>query len=322
MNYGDAETGSDADMNSSVVIAGKDILEERFRRIQVLDSDIELGLHGYNHEPMIAQSWPDLVTLKKKLELARDYWKEFVPGPQPVSLVPANNWYHREHIRILKQVFPEISSICGLFSMGDFEYGEFREFGPEPWEKSLLCLPRETYGYHLTPELRMRMLSQISALGIWTHFLHADDVYDIPAENDQTDHQRNPDMRMWKDRNSEGQAGLLPELDEWITQVRSLFPWLDFVTTSQAEKRFRTHMNNNIDVFTSDTGIEIHCSEESLFYVRTCDGVSVYPKKGGQLIDRRPVEKGYLNIVKCAAGQNLFDLNGVASAALVASSAT
>ncbi|HFC05044.1 MAG TPA: DUF2194 domain-containing protein, partial [Rhizobiales bacterium] len=310
MNYGDAETGPDCDLNSPAITAGKCVLAERFRQIPGLDRDIELGFHGYNHEPMIDRSWPDLAMLERKLKLARDYWQEIVPGPQPVSFVPANNWYHRDHIRILSQVFPEISSICGLFSMGDFEYGEYREFGPEPWASSMMCLPRETYGYFLTTELSLRMLSQISAMGIWTHFLHADDVYDMPAATGQTEYLRNPDARMWQASNAEGLRGLFPEFDEWITQVRNRFPWLDFVTTSQAEKRLRVHLNNNIEVFTSDGSIEIHCLAESLFYVRTCEGISIHPEKKGQVIDRRPVEKGNLNIVKCAAGRNLFKLKG------------
>lgn len=309
MNYADVDNGADTDWNDHAITSARDILAKRFQKTPAIPDDIELGFHGYNHTPLIDSAWPDQEVLKKKLELARELWQSTMPGPMPVSFVPANNWYHRNQIDVLKQVFPELTTVCSLFSVGDVNFGEYREFGPEPWGNSFLCLPRETYGYFQTAETRMMMLSQIAGMGLWTHFLHTDDVYDTPVPDGDNRFLRNPDSRFWRAQNENGLPGLYPAFDELLTQVRSLFPWLDFVTTSQAERRFRTHIDNDVSVFISDTCVEIYCSEESLFYVRTQDGISIRPEKGGQLIDCRPVDKGNLNIVKCAAGRNLFGLN-------------
>lgn len=306
MNYADANTGADADMSAYETTSGQQELALRFQHMGRVDDDVEFGLHGYNHEPMIKDCWPDEEMLVRKLKLARELWHSEVPAPTPVSYVPANNWYHRDHIRQLKQVFPEITSVCSLFSMGEEERGEYREFGAEPWENSLLCLPRETYGYFQKPETRMMMLSQIAAMGVWTHFMHADDVYDTPANSGDPRYCRNPDARNWRAPNKDGLAGLYHAFDDWITQVKELFGWMEFVTTSSAEKRFQAHVENNAAVFTSDNRVEIHCSADSLFYIRTGEGVALTGEKPAQVVDTRLVDGGVLNVVRCAAGCNVF----------------
>lgn len=308
MNYGDVDNNPNADLNSLAIKSGEEILARRFEYVSEFEDDDELGFHGYNHDPLVAESWPDLAILRSKLKLARELWQNAVPAPMPTSWVPANNWYHADHIRILKEVFPEISVVSCLFSVGDFENGEFREFGPEPWEDSLLCVPRETYGYSQSPEGKMMMLSQIAGMGVWNHFLHADDIYDIPVSSGKTTYHRNHEMRLWRAPNGDGKPGLYQQLDKWITQVRDLFPWLEFVTTSQAAERYRAHVQNNSSVFISDKCVEIHSEIESLFYIKIKAGLSIHPDKGGELIDCRPVDEGILNVVRCSVGTTLFQI--------------
>lgn len=307
MNYGDVETRPEADPASPGVMAGKEVLAERFRRLPALDADVEFGFHGYNHEPLTDRAWPDPATLEAKLKLARAWWREVVSAAAPTSFVPANNWYQRDHLHVLRRVFPEITSICGLFSMGNFAFGEYREFGPEPWATSLLCLPRETYGYVLTPEQRLRVLSQIAAMGMWTHFLHADDVYDTPGDDAPAARVRNPQTRLWRSRNADGRPGLLAELEAWITWVRKRFPWLEFVRASEAETRLRAHLRNRVTVLLSDAHIDIRCSSPALFQIRTGDGITLHPVRGGRLVARSRATRGVVHVVECAAGRNLFE---------------
>lgn len=305
MNYHDVDTAPGADP-SAPQADGRNILEARFGHIRQTAAGDEYGFHGYNHEPMTVGSWPDLTTLRSKLQQARKLWESTVPAPMPTSWVPANNWYHAEHVRVLRDVFPELSSVCGLFSSGEAELGEYREFGPEPWENSLLCLPRETYGYVLKPELRMMMLSQIACMGVWTHFVHPDDVYDIPSSDNGTGYHRNPQTLMWRAAGKDGRPSLFAQLDDWIAQVRSAYPWLEFVTTSEAESRYRNHVENQVEVVSSDGTVEIRSNVGGLFYVRTRREASLHADEGGNVVDRRKVEDGLLHIVRCSAGRVVF----------------
>jgi len=308
MNYHDAETAADSDLNSPEVMSGQSELERRFRHVRHTADDDEFGFHGYNHEPLISKSWPDTNILECKLRLARDLWEKAVPAPLPVSWVPAANWYDQDRIRLLKKVFPEITEVCSLFSSGEQEFGEYREFGPEPWEPSLTCLPRETCGYIQQPEYKMMMLSQIASMGVWTHFVHPDDVYDVPATPNNTNYARNESSLFWKASSENGQPGLYAQFEAWIAEARQLFPWLEFVTTSQAAQRLRSHEQNRVEIIVTDTGVEIISENAGLFFLRTGKNTTVTPGQGGQLLDRHHLADGILNTVKCAAGKTVFSL--------------
>lgn len=308
MNYHDVDTADGADPLASAAVSGQEILAARFEHVRRIEAGDEYGFHGYNHEPMTAESWPSLATVRTKLEAARRLWETTVPAPMPTSWVPANNWYHAEHVRILKEVFPELSAICGLFSSGEPEFGEYREFGPEPWEPSLLCLPRETYGYVLKPELQMMMLSQIAGMGIWTHFVHPDDVYDIPTSPSGTGYNRNPDELMWRARGNADAPGLLAQLDGWLGRVTSAFPWLEFLTSSQAESRYRNHLSSTLSILATDDRVQIRTSTGGLFYVRTGKDIALSSADGGEVLGRTLVADGVLHVVKCAEGGASFDL--------------
>ncbi len=306
MNYDDVDNGPDADLSAPESLGGRQILQQRFARIRQFAEDDEFGFHGYNHEPMTDDFWPDEATLKSKLADARSLWSDCVPAPLPTSWVPANNWYHADHVRTLKAVFPEISVVCGLFSTGDPAYGEYREFGPEPWINELLCLPRDTYGYVLRPDVRMMMLSQIAGMGVWTHFTHPDDIYDIPTKSGESKNCRNPDTLGWRASNAAGQPGLLSELDAWIAQVRDTYPWLEFVTTSRAEAKYTAHINNHVEVRIAESQIEIVSGSAGLFYAKTRKGKSLVAGAGGEIVDRRQIEGGLLHVVRCPAGGCIF----------------
>lgn len=269
MNYHDVDNRAGADMSAPAVADGLRVLRERFARIGAIPDGDEYGFHGYNHDPIIAASWPKPDALKAKFQCARAMWKSAVPAPMPESWVPANNWYHPRHVRILKDVFPEIATVCGLFSTSRTELGGFRDFGPEPWEPTLLCLPRETFGYVQTPALRLLMLSQIAGLGVWTHFIHPDDIVDIPRPGVDGGYCRNPDALMWRACNAAGTPGLLSRLEDWVGEVRTRFPWMTFLTTSQAVAAWRGHMESAFTVEIFDGNIEVTGNGGMRICVRT-----------------------------------------------------
>lgn len=309
MNYHDQETSSDADLESQNVSSGRPVLEERFKKAPALADGDEYGFHGYNHEPLISENWPDLRVLEHKLKLAREHWIKSVPAPLPTSWVPAHNWYHPEHVQLVKKVFPEIKVVCSLRSTGDHNLGEYREFGPEPWEPSLTCLPRETFGYVQRTETRLMMLSEIASTGVWTHFIHPDDIYDIPETgSDVTNYCRNPQTLFWKATDEKGQIGLYHQFDAWLGEVRTRFPWLTFVTTSDAEQKYQEHIQNQVEIRTDEKSVEITTETAGEFYLRTDPDMTVIPGNGGEILDQQPVMDGCLNIVRCKAGKTLFKL--------------
>ncbi|MCB1475958.1 MAG: DUF2194 domain-containing protein [Rhodobiaceae bacterium] len=308
-NYHDVDNGPNAQRQSHNIASGKEVLQARFALARPLPEGDEYGFHGYNHDPLTAEGWPDQDMLEYKLRLARDLWIDCVAPTPPVSWVPANNWYGPDHARTLKNVFPEISVVCGLYSLGEFDLGEYRDFGPEPWEPRLTCIPRETYGYIAEPVVRLMMLSQLAAMGVWTHFIHADDVYDIPDPGGEIAYHRNAEMLQWKIANDAGEPGMLHQLDALISLMRAHYPWVEFVATSGAERRYRSHLDNAVEISLGAGRIEIDCGSEAHFYIRTEADASLRPLEGGKIVDIRPVDDGRLNVVHCGAGKSIFEVS-------------
>ncbi|MCC2096877.1 MAG: DUF2194 domain-containing protein [Hyphomicrobiales bacterium] len=306
MNYDDVDV---SDLPSDAApghLSGTGHLTSRFSRIAHDAGGLEFGFHGYNHVPMTREGWPNLEVAESKLRLARKMWEKLLPHRMPVSYVPANNWYHAEHIRLIGSVFPEITTVCGLSSVGDPEMGEYREFAPEPWNSTILCLPRETFGYFLGPTERMMMLSQLGAMGCWTHFVHSDDVFDVPQPGQSSGYVRNPEKRPWRGEDSRGRKGMLAELHDWISTVQSLFPWLEFLTTSVAADRFRRHLQAPAQVWVSDGEVVIEGKSGGLYYVRVRDETELCMRGPGKIVDQRRVFGGTLYVVDCPAGRARF----------------
>jgi len=299
MDYNDVDNRGEAGRPPWTAADGERVLAQRFARIGSDLREDEYGFHGYNHDPVTADAWPDLELLRTKLEQARRFWQNNVPAPLPTSWVPANNWYGPQHVRVLRDVFPEIETVCGLYSIGDASLGEFRDFGPEPWEPALLCLPRETYGYVRTPAVAMQMLSQIAGMGVWSHFIHPDDVIDVPTAGAGASYCRNADRRMWRAVNADGRPGLLAELDRWLAEVRSMFPWLAFLTTSQAVAAYRVHVGKAVSVFVSEDRVRITASAPGLFSIRLDGGLRVESRDGCEIVSRLDGDGYAIVVVRC-----------------------
>lgn len=283
-------------------------LGERISAIADHFEDVEFGFHGYNHEPMTREGWPDLAVAEKKLKLARSMWEEHVSAAMPVSFVPANNWYHQEHIKLLGKVFPEITTVCSLFSTGDASMGEYREFGAEPWNEALLCIPRETCGYVFRAKEQMMMLSQLAAMGCWTHFVHPDDVFDVPRQDQPDAYVRNAKRRYWLGKNPSGLKGLQGELDDWLTTATRLFPWISFMTTSQATEHFQNRLKTTARITLGSSRVVIESVIPSLYYLRVRDGIDVRPGRCGRITDKKSVFGGTLYTVDCGSGRAEFQL--------------
>ncbi|MAY60592.1 MAG: hypothetical protein CML29_00110 [Rhizobiales bacterium] len=309
-NYFDIDTAPGADLKAPAVRSGAESFQVRFKRSLGIAADDELGFHGYNHEPLIADHWPDLEVLHAKLEIARKIWLENAPGGPPRSWVPANNWFQASHIATLAEVFPEIGIVCSLAAAGHYRLGEQREFGPEPWHPSLLGLPRQTFGYVATDRVKLAMLSQIAAMGVWSHFIHPDDVYDVPSDGEEADYQRNAEWRFWRQPNESGLPGLFNELDAWLTEARALFPWLEFVTTSEGAERYRDHMANEVEVRHGNDRVLITSTSGGDFYLRTRADTDAVVMRGGRVLDRRNVSGGALHVVRCDPGAAEIRLTG------------
>ncbi|MEO0559764.1 MAG: DUF2194 domain-containing protein [Bacteroidota bacterium] len=197
----------------------------------------EVGLHGYNHQSLLRRVWGTERAMTEALQAARDRWAYEGFAPMPRTYVPPMNQIDSLGVAALHKVFPEIESIAGLY-VGDFELGQNREYGPEPWNPEIYALPRTTAGFILTDRQRVLMLSVLQTIGAWNHFVHPDEVFANPARaaNYELMGLPPPGEIGWY---GEDERGFYPRFEAWVQFVRRHYPWLEFVPASEATQRMR-----------------------------------------------------------------------------------
>lgn len=199
----------------------------------------ELGLHGYNHVPLTLGDWSSRAHMLEALRACIAWWKRDPSADLPSSYIPPMNVYDQDGALALSEACPTIGTLCGNF-WGPVDKGCGREFGFEKWNRKLFCLPRVTSGYTMDVSLKWKMLASIYELGVWTHFIHPDDILDVPSDNGVAKYCRNPQTRPWR-----GSNGLRTELERMLDFVHTTFPSLTFDTASDAAAKILEHLNNN-----------------------------------------------------------------------------
>jgi len=205
------------------------------------DEDWELGLHGYNHESLTLGDWGSPENMVAALEAAKRRWQEDSLGELPFTYVPPHNIYDKAGMEALARAFPSIKVVAGM-AIGDFKEGSAREFGPEPWNDNLFDIPRWTWGHELDGENRFRLLSEMGTFGIWTHFIHPDDVFHTPQNYPHADEWRNPNSLPWRGDHTGKKDGLYYRFVDLLDYVRKHYPWLRYMTTREAYRELRRYL--------------------------------------------------------------------------------
>ena len=197
----------------------------------------ELAFHGYNHLPLEAETWGSREAMEEVLRASVRRWRVDQLGPLPRTYVPPMNRVDSLGLAAVRRAMPSIGVYASSTS-GAFESGGGREYGPEPWAPELYALPRSTAGYGMTDEQRLLMLSTLSTVGGWGHFIHPDEV--LANEDRDTNYRlrglRSPGEVGWYGASGDG---IFHQLDAWLAFFREHYPWVEGVTAEEAAARMR-----------------------------------------------------------------------------------
>jgi hypothetical protein len=189
---------------------------------EILDSGQELALHGYNHISLTLSPtrvnvarWPSQQAMEQSLTAARREWASLFGGHSlPFAYVAPNNIIDEAGIRAVHDVFPSVKVMSFLRSGGGEEART--PFGPHPEIPGVYYIPRNTSGYPYTPYKRQQITAAASGPGIWSHFIHADDVYDPNRSRDMS----------WEE--------LRGEFEKTLDFAATHYPWLRWVSLREA----------------------------------------------------------------------------------------
>ena len=223
----------------------------------------EIGLHGYNHVSLVASDWPNEDFMILSLNSAEKKWISSGYGKLPRTYVPPSNNIDSLGFSALQKALPSIRYNCSLY-IGDFEDGGGREFDPEPYNNHFFNFPRISSGYDIEPEEEFHQHSLYLYTGIWSHFIHPDDVYQVPSDKN-TNHgnyaYRNSKRLGWR-TSQNGELGFLPLFKKHLQKTKKLYPFVRYQKVVDAGKHTEKWRKSKVNYILTADSIQLKTTFE------------------------------------------------------------
>ena len=158
----------------------------RFYSSEILQSGGEIGLHGYNHQPLCPEGfeyagenyicWPGMDNMSQAIEELVRYGHEFLPNAQFTTYVPPSNYLSDVGQAVLLSTVQELRTISGLYLPENGINSLTQEFREE--DDGSISVPRITAGFSIDDYNHLVMAQELGLHGVFSHFVHPDDVLD------------------------------------------------------------------------------------------------------------------------------------------------
>ena len=197
----------------------------------------EIAFHGYNHVSLLKNLWKNKTFISTSMNTVKKKWEISNFGKLPTTYVPPSNDIDKEGLIELKKAMPSLKYMCSLY-LGEKKEGGDREFDYDPYNKEFFDYPRISSGFYMSEEAKYYQQSMYLFTGIWTHFVHPDDVFQIPSTaNASAGHfgLRNELNYGWR-KTKGGDKAMFPELKKYVKQITNAYPQLRFLNGNDASE--------------------------------------------------------------------------------------
>ncbi len=222
------------DLHKSVK-KGKNVSSASWVTKQLAPQNVELGIHGYNHESLLSEIWEQGRDIENSFLATRKKWTINNFGSFPTSYVAPSNEIDSFGLAHLSRSMPEIRYMSTVYT-GDIVEGGDREFDVDPYNSQFFDFPRLTSGYVMESDKVYAMQSTYLFTGIWTHFIHPDDVYQLPDISNTSAGKygyRNELKLGWRKTNKT-EPGMLDYFDQYLTDMGKTYPGLRYLDVTEA----------------------------------------------------------------------------------------
>lgn len=222
----------------------------------------ELGIHGYNHQSLVTdqatashyeyKAWPDEASMVESLTYLDNYIKKVFSAYDIQTYVPPSNVLGEEGRRALKKSFPDLRIIASLYAESDSTHEYIQEFSVA--EDGIVELPRITSGYSRTDIHDWYITNAITSIGVFSHFVHPDDVLDKERSNNKS----------WSE--------LVKDFQLMLEELYEQYPWLRSQTASEAATSLESYLQTDVYISHTDkkvTGYMNNFSEDMYYILRT-----------------------------------------------------
>ena len=234
---------------------------------ELLRSGGELGIHGFNHQPLLLDDvedpvmdyvlWPSQADMIRSLQGADAFVRSIYQRYEVRGYVPPSNVLGTSGREALPKALGGLRVIASEYTGYDYSY--VQEFGRGT--DGVLEMPRFTSDYTDNNENWWYVLNMVSLHGAFIHFVHPDDVLDPDRNYGKT----------WEQLRS--------SFDALLGRVREDFPWLAPVTLSEGAVELERYLDVRPLFEITDTRIHGALSgfrDHAWFILRT-DAMPVRP---------------------------------------------
>ena len=127
-------------------------------------------------------------------------------------------------------------------------------------------MPRMTSGYIFNETARGDIVSGILGPGLWSHFIHPDDIFD----------QHRSEGKDW--------AGLKADFENMITFVKKNYPWLKPVNATDGYRAMRKYDEIGVDFSREGNTVKIRVQEPGIYFRLRFNGKRILSVKGGTVV--------------------------------------
>lgn len=229
---------------------------------EVIKSGGEIGIHGYNHQSLqmdeeIAKYfgyklWETMEDMEASVETVLQYLEQAFPRYSMMSYVPPSNVLSEEGRQALVNAWPDLAVISSLYMPDVFNRSYVQEF--EMGKDGVLDMPRITSGYFDTDYNEWVEANTITSIGVFSHFIHPDDLLDEERGRQQT----------WKN--------LYEDFEELLTRLHTTYPWLRSITSAEAAIRIADQLQGGMVVSKEENVLNVTTEttlDEQYFILRT-----------------------------------------------------
>lgn len=262
---------------------------------EVLASGGEIGIHGYNHQPLTTvelkdqdlgyKPWRDYQTMVKGIKLLKEFFNYHLSEYKLTTYVPPSNIITEEGIDALLEANEDFRVLASLYDKGEDEDSYEQELTID--ERGVIHLPRMISGFPYTEQMKWGILMGVNTYGYFSHFMHPDDILDPRRSHNKS----------WEQ--------LSKEYSQMQRDVSNHYPWLEAETASEGANGLIKYLEADLTYEKSEEEIIISNNNfqgELSFFLRTDKQI-----KGSVNCDVSEIDDGfYLITTKDAISKILF----------------
>lgn len=229
---------------------------------EVIKSGGELGIHGYNHQSFTLNekisshygynAWESVSDMEAATKEVLSYLAKAFPSYRVMSYVPPSNVLEPSGRQALMNSWPELSVISSLYDIDPDNRAYVQEY--EIAEDGIVEMPRITSGYFDDPYMVWMEANAITSLGMFSHFLHPDDLIDVERNNNSS----------WKK--------LYEDFGSMLQRLDQTYPWMRSMVSNEAALDMAKVLKMDIARTYSDKSIQVKTTMDDFtqyFILRT-----------------------------------------------------